>query len=285
MLGVDPATNIAAIAERADVPTRVGFFGTALAEEIVAERGPAAVVFARNVLPHVADPNDFLRGLCLAMAHQTECSSSRCTTDPRSSKGYYDSIYHEHLCYFTLSTLGSLLRSHGLAVVALDRSPISGGSLVVTAVREGTMPVAPAVVDRMRLEGTRRLNDGETWRDFASRAAMHATALAAALADEEAAGRSVAGYGASARSATMINYARLGPMLDRIADQNEMKQGFYSPGAHVPICSPEALMASAPGTVVVLAWNFFEEIADVLRGTLSFTGRIIKPLPEVTIYP
>jgi C-methyltransferase C-terminal domain/Putative zinc binding domain/Methyltransferase domain len=284
VLGVDAAVNVAAIAKGEGIPTRVGFFGSAMARDIVAESGPASLVVARNVLPHVADVNDFVRGLCMTLAAHgvlmLEVHYGRTIIEGL----HYDSIYHEHLCYYTVASLDALLERHGLTIAAIDSSPISGGSLVLTVVRGDASACRSVARDWIAAEQEAHTNERDTWRQFSRRARAHADTLAAMLAAERAAGRVIAGYGASARGSTLVNYAALGPFLTAIADQNEMKQGRYSPGAHLPICSPEELMRCAPDTILVLAWNFFEEIAALLRGELRFRGRIIKPLPDILTY-
>lgn len=283
-LGVDPAANIVERVAAEGIPCQCGFFGAELAGHLVDAQGPARAVFARNVLPHVAGTNDFVAGLrrCAGTTGlvAVEFHDARVILDEL----HYDSIYHEHLCYFTLRTLSRLLTAHGLHPFDVEQSPISGGSLVLYAA-----PVArPKTAALTRLEAEEAAggaNDPQAWRDFAARARSHRDALCALLDAEIAAGRRVVGYGASARSATLLNFCGIGPERIRaIADQNPMKHHLYSPGRHIPILPPEAVVGAdapdgGPDTVVVLAWNFLDEIVGILRERFGFTGRIIRPLP------
>lgn len=281
--GVDPAVNIAALANADDIPTEVGFFGEELARQLVARQGPAALVFARNVLPHVADVNDFVAGLGRVMSPDglliLEIHYARHILDGL----HYDSIYHEHLCYFSIESVAALLRRHGLSIIDIGESPISGGSLVLYIKAGGMASPSSEVARRLKEEHADKTNELAVWRDFASRSRDHANQIARAIADENAAGRCVAAYGASARSSTMINFAAIGSSLIMIADQNTIKHGKYTAGSHCRICGPEVMIRSNPDTILVSAWNFFDEIEEFLRGPLGFTGRIIKPFPELTI--
>ncbi len=281
--GIDPAANIASLANDDGVPTEVDFFGEELAERLIMKQGPAALTFARNVLPHVADANDFVAGLKKVMAPDgllvLEIHYARHILEGL----HYDSIYHEHLCYFSIESVALLLRRHGLSIVDIGESSISGGSLVLYVKAEGVASPSSEVTRWVKEEQADQINELSTWRDFADRSRDHAGRLARAIAEEKAAGRSVAAYGASARSSTMINFAAIGPSLTMIADQNKIKHGKYTSGSHRRICAPGAMIDSHPDTVLVTAWNFFDEIEQFLRGPLGFTGRVIKPLPELAI--
>jgi len=284
-LGVDPAANIVDMATAQGVPTRCGFFGTELAGDVVAERGAARAVFARNVLPHVADTNDFVAGLRAAMAEDgllvIEFHYARTILEEL----HYDSIYHEHLCYFTLKSLTLLLRAHGLIPFDLEESPISGGSLVLFASPTPRDTSAKLLAFEAAEEAS-GVNTLAAWQGFAETSRQHREALLALLEAEAKAGRRVAGYGASARSSTMLNFCGIGPkLISAIADQNPMKHGLFSPGTHIPILAPEEVLtpgsgAGGPDTVVILAWNFFAEIAGILRQRFGFTGRVMVPLPH-----
>jgi hypothetical protein len=279
-LGVDPAANIVEMAVADGVPSRCGFFGEALAKDVVAERGNPKAVFARNVLPHVAGTNDFVEGLKVAAGADGMVVIEFHYAKTILEELHYDSIYHEHLCYFTLKSLTHLLNAHGIHPFDLEQSPISGGSLVLFA---RTKPTEKS--ERLRAfetaEKASGANDLAAWKRFAEVSFEHRAALLALLEAEAAAGRKVAGYGASARSSTMLNFCGVGPrLIQAIADQNPMKHDLFSPSTHIPILAPEAVMAQKPDTVVILAWNFFAEIVGILRERFGFTGRVIMPLPH-----
>jgi hypothetical protein len=279
-LGVDPAANIVEMAQADGVPSLTGFFGRDLASRIAAERGLPRVVFARNVLPHVAETHDFVAGLKV-LAGETglvavEVHHARVILEEL----HYDSIYHEHLCYFTLHSLTRLLARHGLFAFDVLKSPISGGSLVVYA-RPFPLEKSAKLAAVEKEEEESGANRIESWRRFAELSRRHRELFLAILEGEAAAGRSVVGYGASARSSTMLNFCGVGPSLIRaIADQNPLKQGLYTPATHIPIQSPEEVLAGRPDTVAVLAWNFFDEIVAGLVSRFGFAGRVVKPLPH-----
>ena len=279
-LGVDPAANIVEMAKADGVPTQCGFFGEELAKGVVAERGAARAVFARNVLPHVAGTNDFVEGLKVAAGVDGLVVIEFHYAKTILEELHYDSIYHEHLCYFTLKSLTHLLNAHGIHPFDLEESPISGGSLVLFS---RTVPTEKSMklLAFEAAEETSGANDLAAWKRFAEVSFQHRGALLGLLEAEAAAGRKVAGYGASARSSTMLNFCGVGPrLIQAIADQNPMKHDLYSPSTHIPIQAPEAVMAAKPDTVVILAWNFFAEIVGILRDRFGFTGRVIMPLPH-----
>lgn len=282
-LGVDPAANIVDMAKADGVPTRCGFFGAELAQDVVAGRGAARAVFARNVLPHVAGTNDFVAGLKVAAGAGGLVAIEFHYAKTILEELHYDSIYHEHLCYFTLRSLTRLLNAHGIFPFDLEESPISGGSLVLFS--RTSPPLESEKSARLKAfeaaEEQSGANDLAAWQRFAEVSFEHRKALLALLEAEARAGRRVVGYGASARSSTMLNFCGVGPgLIAAIADQNPMKHDLFSPSTHIPIQAPELVMASKPDTVVILAWNFFAEIVGILRQRFGFTGRIIMPLPH-----
>lgn len=279
-LGVDPAANIVEMAKADGVPTLCGFFGERLARDLVAGRGAAQAVFARNVLPHVAGTGDFVEGLKVAAGADGLVAIEFHYARTILEELHYDSIYHEHLCYFTLKSLTHLLRSHGLQPFDLEESPISGGSLVLFA-RARPTPKSAKLLAFEAAEEQSGANALPAWKHFAEASFSHREALLALLQAEAEAGRKVVGYGASARSSTMLNFCGIGPgLIAAIADQNPMKQGLFSPGTHIPIRAPEDVLGTNPDTVVILAWNFFAEICGILRQGFAFTGRVIMPLPH-----
>lgn len=279
-LGVDPAANIVEMAKADGVPTLCGFFGERLARSLVAGRGAAQAVFARNVLPHVAGTNDFVAGLKVAAGSDGLVVIEFHYAKTILEELHYDSIYHEHLCYFTLKSLTHLLSSHGIQPFDLEESPISGGSLVLFARARPTRKSARLLAFEAAEEQS-GANSLAAWKRFAEVSFQHRAALLALLEAEAKAGRKVAGYGASARSSTMLNFCGIGPgLIAAIADQNPMKHKLFSPSTHIPILAPEDVLETNPDTVVILAWNFFAEICGILRERFGFTGRVIMPLPH-----
>lgn len=279
-LGVDPAKNIADMATKEGALTICGFFGEELAREIIREYGYAKVVFARNVLPHVANLHDFVKGLRLCLEDKGLLVLEVHYAEKICEELHYDSIYHEHLCYFTLKSIEHLLNQYGLFVFDIEKSPISGGSLILY-IKKNKTEEKPIVQSYRKIEKEIKLNELSRWRDFATRAYSHREELLKIVNDLKKEGKSIVGYGASARSSTLLNFCGIDTrFISMIADQNPIKQGFYSAGTHILIDSPEKVMKKTPNYVFILAWNFADEIIDILRRRFNYTGKCIIPLPN-----
>jgi C-methyltransferase C-terminal domain/Methyltransferase domain/Putative zinc binding domain len=279
VLGIDPAKNLADQANAEGVPTVCAFYGEEAAHSIRDERGAADIVFARNVLPHVANLQSFLRGIAISIGDQGLAVIEVHDGGKILEGLQYDSIYHEHLCYFTLKTLEALLRRVGLQVVDVDVGPIGGGALLVFARKQGVRS-KPSVALFAAREEAAGANSFASWKAFGKRVRQHRNQLSALLIERAGCGRRTVGYGASARSSTMLNFCGVTPeVVSEIADAAPLKQGLFTAGTRIPIRSPDDVFASTPDTVLLLAWNFRDEIVDLLRRTYKFRGQVIYPLP------
>lgn len=280
VLGVDPARNLAVFATAQGIETLPEFFDRALAMEIRATRGPHDVVIARNVLSHVPDP----RGAVAALA---ECLSPKGIgviefhrADVIASELHYDSIYHEHTMYHTLRSMTGILEDAGLKPFDALPSPISGGSWVLfvahlTADAEPT----PRWREAWRAEEESGVWSSATWQDFAVRVAEHRATLTRVVTERSEGGQVVIAYGASARSSTVLNACRLSrQQLTSIADSNVRKQGLYTPGTRIPIEAPDIALARRPDAVLLLAFNFRQEIEHLLRAQ-GWHGDLIAAFP------
>jgi hypothetical protein len=283
VLGVDPAANIVEEANNAGIPTQCAFFGSQLGKRLATERGPASIVVARNVFAHVPDPTDFARGLS-ALIGEAGIAAIEFHYAGKILDGLqYDSIYHEHQCYMTAGTVVPLLERAGLEVFDIDEGPISGGAMVVYARNRagGRVAVRESVGRYLGQERRDGVNSIDSWKRFAAAVRRHRELLNERIDREVAAGRRPVGYGASARSSTLLNYC--GISADRvpvIADQSPLKHGLYTAGSRIPIRPPEEVFSSRPESVLLLAWNFAKEITGVLQGRLGFSGTVILPLPN-----
>jgi hypothetical protein len=227
----------------------------------------------------VADLNGFLAGLAAVVAADGVVAAEIHYSARIIRELQYDSIYHEHLGYFTFQTMEAAFRRHGLHVFDVAESPISGGSLVLY-LRKGTNLVAPAVKTLRDSEQALELNSLEAWRQFAQDASKHKASLRTCLEDRKKTGHKIVGYGASARSSTLLNFCGINKdTISAIADQNPLKHAKYTAGSHIPIRSPEAVLGTDPNVVVILGWNFYDEIKDLLLNRFGYSGRIIRPLP------
>ena len=279
VLGVDPAKNIAAIAERDGVPTWAEFFGLEIARKIVSEMGHADNAIARNVIPHVANANDVIAGIAHVLKPEGTGAIEFHRADTILEELHYDSIYHEHLYYHSLHSLGMLLARHGLIPFDVAESPISGGSLVVYFAKT-KRPESDALKAIVALERKLGVAEEAPWLEFARKSKKHRDMLREMVEAKVKAGKTVIGYGASARSSTVLNYCGLGPrQVAALADRAPLKQGRLSPGTDVPILAPADAFALKPDVVLILGWNFGAEIMSQIVSELGWHGEVIMPLP------
>jgi len=280
VLGVDPAENIVDIALNNGVLTECAFFGKNYAKDLVGRRGRAKIVFARNVLPHVAGTRDFVGGLATVLDDAGVLAVEVHYAGVILDELHYDSIYHEHLCYFTFKTLERLLNDFKLFVFDIEKSPISGGSIIVYAKKKSAEERFP--VKNYREEEARSgKNELESWQGFAERSFEHREKLLSMINDVLSSGKTLIGYGASARSSTMLNFCKINAnLISVIADKNPLKQGKFTAGTRIPITSPEEAMKKRPEYILLLAWNFSDEIIKYLKKEFDYGGAFIVPLPS-----
>jgi SAM-dependent methyltransferase len=281
VLGVDPAKNIAEIATKDGVPTLAEFFNLDTSNSIKEKNGNADIVFARNVIPHVKEVHSIIEGISNLLKEDglgvIEFHYSQIILDEL----HYDSIYHEHLFFYSLQSIIFLLNQYGLMPFDLTQSPISGGSLVIyfsKSQREQTSQL----LDAIKKEKDNKTNELETWKNFATACEKHANELKLIVEKYKSNGQVIA-YGASARSSTMLNYAGLNSeVIDYVIDKNPLKHGRYTPGTNIPIISFDEgkKLFNNCGSILLLAWNFEKEITEELRAN-GYTGSIIVPLPNV----
>lgn len=278
VLGIDPARNIAALARQAGVPTEAEFFGSAFAARLTRRHGLADVVIARNVLPHVERAPDVVAGMAKLLSPRGLAVVEFHHAAVILAELHYDSIYHEHNLYLSLEGTRDLLASHGLFVFDVIRSAISGGSLVVfasPAPRPSSRRLERAVADEREVG----VHLERPWLGFARRCEQHRRQLRRLVEQARAEGP-IIGYGASARSSTLLNYCGIDHRhLACIADQNALKHAHFTPGADIPIVSPEEAFRTRPRTVLLLGWNFEREILRTIRSRFHFRGQVIVPLP------
>ncbi len=284
VLGVEPARNVAAAARKKGIETIEDFFGSELAAELRAAGKSADLLVANNVLAHVANLNDFVRGVRTLLSPGGIALFEVPYVKDMVDGCEFDTIYHEHLCYYSLSALDPLFRRHGLSIVDVQRIPIHGGSLRVTvAGAEAAEPngAAEDLLEQERRWGVDRLN---YYADFGQTVKALKYELLGRLRELKRQGYRLAAYGASAKGSTLMNYFGLGgEVLDFVVDRSTVKQDLYTPGTHLPICAPETLLRELPDYVLLLTWNFAEEVFRQQAEYLRRGGRFIVPIPEVKI--
>lgn len=280
VLGIEPAENAAEVArERHGIECLNTFFSEELAAELAAEGPIADVVHANNVLAHVADLRGFVRGIRTILRPAGRAVLEVPYLGELIERLEFDTIYHEHLCYFSLTALQGLFEREGLTLLDVEQIPIHGGSLRVFVGHEGG-PSA-RVGELLRAEREHGLHSLERFADLGARVADLRVRLLAFMDELKASGQRVAAYGAAAKGATLLCYAGLGrETFDYVVDRSSVKQGRLMPGSHLPIEAPERLLEDQPDCVLLLAWNFAEEIAAQQAEYLRRGGRFVVPVPE-----
>ncbi len=279
VLGIDPAEGPARAAQQAGVETLCTFFGQDMAEQLSAEGRRADVIIANNVLAHVADLNGFVEGIRILLADDgvavIECPYVRDLIEHCE----FDTIYHEHLCYYSVTALKNLFRRHELWLNDVRRLPIHGGSLRLYVGR-GDQPTH-AVDKLLEEEKTEGAVEFGYYRSFAQRVESLRDELRGFLRGLKSNGKRIAAYGAAAKGATMINYVGIGTdIVDFVVDRNTHKHGCYMPGQHLPVCPVERLLEKMPDYVLLLAWNFADEIVQQQSEYLDRGGVFIRPVPH-----
>ena len=282
VLGIDPTPEAAAAARARGVETIEDFFGRGLADQLVASGRRADVIHANNVLAHVADTNNFVAGIAALLKPEGIAVIEVPYVRELIDRVEYDTVYHEHLCYFSVTAVDRLLRRHGLFLNRVERLPIHGGSLRLFAAPI-ERPEA-AVRELIELERAEGLTEFAYYRDFSGRVLELRNRLQALIGQLKDEGASIAGYGAAAKGTILLNHAGLGPeAIDFIVDRNTFKQGKWVPGVRLPILPPSAILERQPNFVLILAWNFKHEIMAQQADYAKRGGRFIVPVPEPVV--
>ena len=282
VLGIDPAEGPARAAEKIGVPTLRDFFGENLARELAASGKAADVIIGNNVLAHVADLHGFVEGIRILLKEDGVAVIEMPYVKDLVDHCEFDTIYHEHLCYFSLTALNHLFRMHSLFVNDVRRLSIHGGSLRIYVEKRENL--SPTVQDMLRTEAVEKVDRIEYYRDFAAKVEGIRKDLRDLLQSLKQKGARIAAYGAAAKGSTLINYSGIGKdFVDFVVDRNTHKQGLYMPGQQIPVLPPEALLERMPDHVLLLAWNFADEIFRQQEEYRQRGGRFIIPVPHPQI--
>lgn len=281
VLGIEPAANIAALARDRGIPTVVEFFGQGSGPGLRQEHGAARAVIGNNVLAHVDDPVGFLADARALVAEDGLVIVEVPYLEEMLARLEYDTIYHEHLCYFSVAALTRIAERAGLSVVRVDRVPVHGGSIRVYAAPASQVAHhSPPVLAMVAAETAAGLTDLSAVRQFAQAVVDSRDALRGLLGRLRAEGARVAAYGAPAKGNTLLNYCGIGTdLVAYTVDRSPLKQGLYTPGQHLLVHSTDHLLQDQPDYLLLLAWNFAEEIMAQQAEYARRGGRFILPLP------
>jgi len=283
-LGIEPAANIANVARKIGVETHCAFFGKETARELREQRGLADLILGNNVFAHAPDTNDFVAGVAELLKPDGWVVFEFPYGVEMIGKVEFDTIYHEHVYYFTLTPLIPLFARHGMDVFHVERVAIHGGSLRLYACRQGSETIRGTVRQTLDDEAQRGVSCAAYYQRFSDEAARVRADLIAFFEEQKKAGKRIAAYGASAKGSTLLNYVGdAAKTLDFIADRSTYKHGLLSPGLHVPIVTAEELAARRPDYAVLLVWNFAEEVMAQQHEFRAKGGQFVIPLPQLTV--
>ena len=279
VLGIDPVPALCEAAEKIGVPSLAEFFGIGLAENMAAMGRQADIIHANNVLAHVADTNGFVAGIAALLKPGGMAVIEFPYVRDLIDHCEFDTIYHEHLCYFSVTAVDNLLRRHGLFLNDVWRLPIHGGSLRLFI--EKTAAPLESVTDMLAQEKELGIDRIDYYREFSRRVENLKESLITMLRDLKGRGKNIAAYGAAAKGSTMINYVGIGTdLLDFVADKNVHKQGRYMPGKRIPIVAAEKIAEQQPDYVLLLPWNLKSEILAQEQAFRDKGGKFIIPVPD-----
>jgi hypothetical protein len=287
VLGIEPASNVAKVAMEKGVLTLVRFFGTQLAKELAAKDRCADLLIGNNVLAQVPQLNDFVDGLRIMLKPKGILTLEFPHLLRLIERNEFDTIYHEHFSYFSMLTTIRILEAHGLKAFDVEELPTHGGSLRVYACRaeERTYHVEPNVRALIAAEERAGLGSPEGYQSFAPQVRDTKLALMDFLLAAAQKGKSVVGYGAPGKSATLLHYCGIGKdLIEYTVDRNPHKQGRFLPGTHIPIYHPDRIQQTRPDYVVILPWNLKDEIMQQLQFIRDWGGRFVVPIPKVRTY-
>ncbi len=286
VVGVEPASNLARLANQSGLETWNEFFGASVAARVARERGRAKAVLASNVLAHIDDLGDVLEGLRELLDEDGVFIAEVPYLVDLLEHLEYDTIYHEHLSYFHLAPLARLFAGGGLELFDVRHLEIHGGSIRIFVGRRGRHPVNEALREALRREGESCLDAPAVYTRFAERVGESRAALRQLLERLRQEGRRVAGLGATAKGNTLLNYCGIGPeLIPFIADSTPLKHGLLTPGMHIPIRPEGAILEEHPDFTLLLAWNYADSILRRFAGYVAAGGRFIHPVPLARVLP
>lgn len=283
-IGVDASVNVSRIAHERGAQVEIGFFGEGLAMALRARHGAADIITASNVFAHIDDVDDVVKGVEHLLApHGTfVCEVHHLLDLVRQTQ--FDTMYHEHLCYYSLTTLARFFRSWGFEVVDVVRTTIHGGSIRIYVERAGSSQPSAAVAELLAIEAQSGLDETDTYLRFADRARASRDEIRDFCVRRRAKGERIVGYGAAGRGTTLLNYCGLDrEMVDYVVDESPLRAGKLIPGVRVPVVPPEVFRGDDVRLALILAWNYEREIRAKETRFAAGGGKFITPLPRLRV--
>lgn len=288
VLGVEPAANVAAVATQKGINTTVAFFGEQTATKLSAEGWGADLIIGNNVLAHVPELNDFVKGLKVLLKPTGLITMEFPHLLQLIEQNQFDTIYHEHFSYFSFLAVEQVFARHGMKLFDVEEIPTHGGSLRIYACHEqdASKPIGPRARELKSREAAAGFGRLDHYQSFRPQVEATKRTLLSFLIAARQDGKRVVGYGAPAKGNTLLNYCGVRTdLLDYTVDRSPHKQGHFLPGVHIPIHDPEQIRRTRPDYVLILPWNIREEVMDKMSYIREWGGKFVVPIPEVRVYP
>lgn len=286
-MGIEPAANVAEVATQKGILTLVKFFGQKTAHEQAAKGQQADLLIGNNVLAHVPDLNDFVKGMRILLKPRGVITMEFPHLMRLVEENQFDTIYHEHFSYFSFITVEKVFATHGLTIFDVEELPSHGGSLRIYArhVEDSSKPISQKVAELRAREQEAGFTRLEQYFSFSEQVKHTKRKLLSFLLEVKQEGKSIAGYGAPGKGNTLLNYCGIRTdFLDYTVDRNSYKQGNFLPGTHIPIFHPDKIKETKPDYVLILPWNLKEEIITQMEFIQEWGGKFVVPIPTVKVY-
>ena len=287
VLGIEPAKNVAQAAQQAGIQTLEKFFGCQTAMDLTREGKHADLLIGNNVLAHVPDLNDFVKGMKMILKPHGIITMEFPHLMRLMAENQFDTIYHEHFSYFSFTIVNKVFDHHGLRIFDVDELPTHGGSLRIYArhAEDASRAVSENVADLLKHEAAEGFENLEFYLTFSQKVQSTKRSILDFMVRTKNGGKSIVGYGAPAKGNTLLNYCGIGTdFMEYTVDRSPHKQGYFLPGTHIPIHHPDKIKETRPDYVIILPWNLKDEIMRQMAYIRDWKGKFVTLIPEVRIY-